>query len=177
MSIGGRREALEKREDLFVQAYPFARRSTQVHSAALSGHAMALLDPEDLGQEVLLHLWRALQGYDHSRSSLRTYTETIVASTITSALRRGKAKKRTRGPDFNSSIESVELSFRIERRIDLSRALCQLEGLDLRVARFLLRDCKPTEVARKLGVSRAAVYRSLDRIRLALEARGFRKYL
>jgi RNA polymerase sigma factor (sigma-70 family) len=166
--------SFREREILFVEAYPFARRSTQVRTAALTGNDVASPDPEDIAQEVLLQLWRSLGNYDSSRSSLRTYTETIVCSTISSVLRRCTAKKRRRGADFYSPIEVGELSIRIELRIDLRRAIQKLGRLDLQVARLLLRDYKPGEVARKLGTSRAAVYRSVGRIRVALERAGFR---
>jgi RNA polymerase sigma-70 factor (ECF subfamily) len=165
------RESPGEREALFGQAAPFAHRSTQVRTAALAGHDATAFDSEDIGQEVLLRLWRALGSYDPSRSSLRTYTETIVISTITSVLRRGNAKKRKRLSDAPK--ESVELSLRIERRIDLGRGLQKLGRFDRRVARLLLREYRPAEVAKKLGTSRTSVYRSIDRIRLALTRAGF----
>jgi RNA polymerase sigma factor (sigma-70 family) len=166
-------------ENLFAQAYPFARRSAQVRAAALGvGHDIVRFNSEDLGQEVFLDLWSALQSYDDSRSSLRTYTETIIVSTITSHLRRERTKKRTRPTDFTSpAAKSIELSVRIERRIDLDRALKKLAAPDLRVVGLLVGGYKPGEIAHTLSISRAAVYRRLDRIRDALKARGLEKYL
>jgi RNA polymerase sigma factor (sigma-70 family) len=173
VSTRGQRDSLEGRENLFVQSYPFARRAAHVHAAGIAGLDLVVLGRDDLAQEVSLRLWCALSGYDASKSSLRTYTERIVDRHVASLLRRRKAKKRTRPDEMDLPASSIELLVSIELRADIDRAFIDLGQLDLRVARLLLRDYKPTEVARKLGIRRATVYRSIDRIRTALARAGY----
>lgn len=177
MSVRGEPECadLEERETLFIQAYPLARRAAQVRAATIVGLDIVLFDREDLVQEALMGLWSALPRYDGSRSSLRTYSERIATTTVASTLRRGKAKKRTARRDVVSAVGTVEVSVRIERRVDLYSALGKLDRSDGMVARLLLDECRPTEIAKTLRISRQAVYRSLDRIRLALQHSGFMK--
>jgi RNA polymerase sigma-70 factor (ECF subfamily) len=173
VSTRGQRDSLEERENLFVQGYSFARRAAQVHAAGIAGLDLVLLGREDLAQEVSLRLWCALREYDASRASLRTYTERIVDRHVASLLRRRKAKKRTRDDDMDLPASSIELLVRIELRADIDRAFIDLGRLDLRVARLLLQDYKPAEVARKLGIPRTTVYRSIDRMRTALSRAGY----
>jgi DNA-directed RNA polymerase specialized sigma24 family protein len=63
----------------------------------------------------------------------------------------------------------------IEVRVDVRRALAFLNVADQRVARMLL-HWRPSEIARMFGVSRAAIYRSIDRIRDGLRGGGFENY-
>jgi RNA polymerase sigma factor (sigma-70 family) len=124
-------------------------------------------------QEASLRLWDALRRYDASKASLRTYTERVVDRHVASLLRKRNAKKRARRDEMDSPASCIELLVRIELRADIDRAFSGLGRLDLRVARLLLRDYKPAEVARKLGLPRATVYRSIDRMRTALARAGY----
>jgi RNA polymerase sigma factor (sigma-70 family) len=175
MSVRGQRDSRIERENLFVQAYPFARRSAQVHAAAVSRIDAVLLGRDDLIQEALLCLWQALRSYDPTKSSLKTYSERVVTRQVASHLRRCNAKKRTRHDEIEASNSSIELLVRIELRADINRALRELSPLDMHVARLMLHH-RPIEVARMLACSRAAVYRSIGRIRAALEHFGLEKY-
>lgn len=173
MSAGRRRDSVEDREDLFVQAYPFARRSAQVHAAAIARLDAVFLARDDLVQEASLRLWEALRRYDATKASLRTYTDRIVDRHVASLIRKRKAKKRTRHDESESAVSSIEMSVRIELRADINRAINDLGRLDVRVARLLLGDYKAAEIARKLRIPRTAVYRSIDRIRAALIEAGY----
>jgi DNA-directed RNA polymerase specialized sigma24 family protein len=100
----------------------------------------------------------------------------VVATSLTSSLRRAAAKKRTVSCDAALLADPVSLLVQIEIQIDIERALSTLKKKDRRVAR-LLAGYRPSEVAEALGISRAAVYRSMDRIRMALWAAGFGEFI
>ncbi|MGO9111119.1 MAG: sigma-70 family RNA polymerase sigma factor [Thermoguttaceae bacterium] len=165
------------REALFLEAYPFACRAAQVRSATYGRILGALgLDSDDLEQDAMAGLWNVLSRFDPTRASLRTYAERVVATTITSALRRAAATKRVVRDDLALLADPVPLLAQIEIQIDIERALTTLKKKDRRVAR-LLAGYRPSEVAKALGISRAAVYRSMDRIRMALCAAGFGEFI
>ena len=104
---------------------------------------------------------------------MRTFVETVAASTITSVLRRSTAKKRAKAPDHEPTAESLHLLVRIEFHVDLDRVLGKMDLRDKRVAQLLLEN-GPAQVATILRISRAAVYRSIERIRTALVEGGYR---
>ena len=165
------------REALFLEALPLARRASQVRSARYDRILGALaLDREDLEQDAMVGLWRALARFSPARASLRTYAERVVATRVTSSLRRATAKKRSVSGDAALLADPVSLLVQIEIQIDIERALSTLKKKDRRVAR-LLASYRPAEVAKALGISRAAVYRSMDRIRMALCAAGFGEFI
>ena len=75
-------------EATFRQAYPMALRAARARATAavLSG-AAHLADRDDLQQEGLTALWRALPQFDPTRASLRTFMERVVASRLASVIR------------------------------------------------------------------------------------------
>jgi len=159
-------------EDIFLEASPLARRAARVRSARAVGLLRTLgLDSEDLEQEALITLWRAVSRFDPDRAALRTYVERIVESTVASVLRRGCTQKRT--PNAASHSEPLHTLVSLELRLDLDRILNKLEAHDRRVAQ-LLAEYSPAEAARIGRTSRPSIYRSIDRIRSALLAAGFK---
>jgi RNA polymerase sigma factor (sigma-70 family) len=159
------------REALFLEVYPFSRRAAQVRSwAATARHAD--LEREDLEQEALLNVWAALERFDVTRASLRTFGENVVATCLASVVRRARAAKRTKAADYQQPTESFRLLVSVELRIDIQRALRKLGPQDQKVARLLV-DYGPTQIARRLKISRPGVYRSINRIRAALQESGF----
>ena len=162
-------------EALFFQAYPFAHRATQVRSAAATARHIDI-EREDLEQDALIGVWLALSKFNPARASLRTYVERVVDSSVMSALRRAKAKKRTARGAPPPTPALPPLLVRIELRVDIERALRELRKRDRKVAR-LLAECRPSDVARTLGISRQAVHRSMQRIRMALCAAGFGEFV
>lgn len=155
-------------EALFLQAYPLARRTAQVRSALSRGTD---IEREDLEQETLIAIWVALGQFDGTRASLRTFVEKVAASTITSIFRRTRALKRTRPVDCGD-LQTNKLLVHVEFRVDIRRVLDKLTPLDRHVARFLA-EYGPTQIARKLKISRQAVYRSTTRLRAAFREAGF----
>lgn len=158
--------------ELFLEAYPLARRAAQVRSATVIGLLReAALDREDLEQEALVKVYTAITRFDRSRASLRTFVERIVATSITSVFRRNRAGKRTKRLDYEP-VDSLQLLVKTELRLDIQQVLGKLRPRDRKVARLLVEHC-PAEVARRLHISRAAVYRCIKRIRTLLKGGGF----
>jgi RNA polymerase sigma factor (sigma-70 family) len=160
------------REVLFEPAYPLAHRSAQVRSAAaVASGAVLRADREDLEQELLACVWLALSRYDPARAGLRTFIELVVSTQFTSILR-----ARPRRPDFESLDDQHFVSegeFReIELRKDVRRVLAEASPFDRAVA-LSLTACSASETSQGMGVSRAAVYRAIGRLRVAFRAAGF----
>ncbi|MGD1096340.1 MAG: sigma-70 family RNA polymerase sigma factor [Bryobacteraceae bacterium] len=163
-------------ENLFLEAYPLAQRAANVHSAAaFRALDMAGLDRQDVAQEVILAVWVNLGRFDPFRASLPTFIERVSATKVASILRRGKAQKRARVDSDSLNIDPMDIRVTVELRVDVRRALSLLSLADQNMARLLL-HYKPAEVARKLGCSRAAVYRGIERIRAVLKRLGLEKY-
>jgi RNA polymerase sigma factor (sigma-70 family) len=135
------------------------------------------MDREDLEQEALVGVWLAIamSGYDPSRASPRTFAERVVASKLTSALRRVSASKRTPRTRPETR-ECVDVFVRINFRVDIERVLSKLRKTDKKVLRLLF-ERTPSEVAQILGISRQAVYRSMQRIRIAFRKAGLGEFL
>ena len=158
------------REELFLRAFPFARRAAQVRSAGVISRRSEI-EREDLEQEALLSVFAAIPRFDRSRASLRTFVERIVATSIASVYRRMGSEKRTKPADYKLP-GSLQLLVRVELRVDLQQLLERLEPRDRQVARLLPEYCR-ADIARRLKMSRAAVYRSISRIRNVLREGGF----
>jgi len=158
-----------RREELFDLAYPFAQRAAKVRASSVIPR-YDYFDREDLEQDALAAVLVALDRYDKSRASLRTFIERVVSNGISSSLRRARTEKRTNA-DYWPFVESPQLSMIVALRLDLNRVLGTLGRRERRVAR-LLEESGPSEIARDLGVSRAAVYRIIDRIREAFVDAG-----
>jgi len=93
---------------------------------------------------------------------------------MASLFRHSRAKKRTNRPDQNRGEESLCLLVTVDLRMDLQCILGKLGLREQKVARLLV-AYDPAEIARRLEISRPAVYRSIDRIRAALVEAGFGK--
>lgn len=167
------REQQLRPEELFVAAFPLARRAAEVRSAnVLALFWGTALDREDFTQEALIGVLTALPRFDPARASLRTFVERVVASKFASLLRYCRAKKRLNRPNGKRAADSLQVLVTVEFRVDLRRVLSNLDSREQRVAQLLV-ACSPTEIARRLRISRAAVYRSIGRIRAALVEAGF----
>lgn len=158
---------------LFAKAYPLAKRAVSVQSAAFAPSLRAAgLGREDMEQEVLLELFRSLSGFDPQRSALRTFVDRVTSAKAISFIRRVLAEKRRKSAEI-SIPRTTDTTAAIRVRIEVQRTITLLSSFDTRVAHFLLNGYRPTDIARELKVSRAAVYRAMDRIRDALRERGF----
>lgn len=160
-------------DDLFTRAYPLAHRAAAVRSAAAvaMGYIHAT-DREDLTQEVLVAVLRALPHYDPSRASLRTFVECVVA-TRTAAAVRAACRLRTLHPlDLAADYCADPVSGRNELRIDVERVLGVCPADERRVA-LLLMEHSPCQASRILGVARSTLYLRICRLRLRFAIAGF----
>jgi RNA polymerase sigma-70 factor (ECF subfamily) len=160
------------RENLFDLSFPLAQRAAKVRAASAK-LSRADFDREDLEQEALIGVWSALDRFDVSRASIRTFVERVVANSIASIIRRSRSDKRAPRDDDRFHGESPRFSLTIEVRLDLDRLIANLGRRDRKVAR-LLEEYRPAEIARALKISRTAVYRSIERIREVFSEAGFR---
>lgn len=160
------------RDQIFAHAYPMARPAAGVRSAAAV--ALATVVPsgrEDLEQEELAAVWRALPRYDPSRASLRTFVERVVAARFASLMRARR---------WQPSLEPLEEYHLVglggipvlEFRTDFQRVSASLAERDRRLSAFPL-DHSPTEASRALRISRSTVYEGIRRIRIAFADAGF----
>jgi RNA polymerase sigma factor (sigma-70 family) len=157
----------------FAEAIPLVLRTARARSAsALAANGDGAFERDDLVQEALVAVWRALRRYDSRRSSLRTFIERIVESKIRSLLRRQRTAKRTKRYQ-SPEPSALEFMVHVEIQIDVHRALRGLAPVDARVARLLLHEYRPAEIGRVLKISRTAVYRCIGRIRAAISKDGF----
>ena len=170
--MSGRRSV--HRESVLVRdALPLAGRAADVRAArVLAMLRDAAVDRDDLRQEVLVRVWAALPQFDPGRASLRTFIETVASSGLASILRRNAAKKRIQPAGCDPVEGQLHLLVSIDLQVDVGRMLRELNPDDKQVVQHLLAN-GPARVARILGTSRAAVYRSIGRIRTALAGGGY----
>jgi RNA polymerase sigma factor (sigma-70 family) len=161
-------EERSRREELFDLAYPLAQRAATVRAS--SAPRYDYFDRDDLVQDAVTAVLAALDRYDEPRASLRTFVERVASNGIATTLRRARAAKRT-SVDYWPALEPRGLPLIVELRLDMHRVLRTLEHRERTVAR-LLEEYRPAEIARALGISRTAVYRSIDRIREAFVEAG-----
>ena len=158
-------------DDIFSRAYPLARRAAAVRSAAAV--AMASVQPadrEDLEQEALVAVWRALTLFDPLRASLRTFVERVVATRFASVMR-GRRRQPTLEPLESYQPVGLDGIPALEFHTDFQRVSASLAERDRRLANLLV-DHSPTETSRALGISRSTVYEGIRRIRIAFEEAG-----
>jgi RNA polymerase sigma factor (sigma-70 family) len=158
-------------DHLFARAYPLARRAAAVRSAA----AIALVPSasrEDLEQQVMIAVWLAISCYDPSRASLRTFVERVAANRIASLLRSVHHSGRSCEVPLEKACAVAAPDGRDELRADVRRVLAGVSEFDRRIARSLTYH-SAAETSRSLGISRAKVYRTIGRLRIAFAVAGF----
>jgi DNA-directed RNA polymerase specialized sigma24 family protein len=74
-----------------------------------------------------------------------------------------------------TGIRAIPIDVAIPLRVDVRRALALLDDADQKVARMLL-HWNPSEIAKIFGISRASVYRAMERIRESLTGAGLENY-
>jgi DNA-directed RNA polymerase specialized sigma24 family protein len=150
---------------------------------------------EDLRQELLVDLIIRFRWFDPGRGTLGVFAGTITrhrATRLANRICRERAifvpitlKGRSRHPDDVMVIDTIATDdgntavlrqshnflTKIDRRLDLTRALTRLRPADLKFCTKLT-ECTPTEISRSGKPSRAALYRQIKRIRLRLLEEG-----
>ena len=162
-------------EAVFEQSYPATRRLAAVRAATMvSLFALPQHSGPDLEQEALLELWRKRAAFDPTRGSWRTFAEPVVANRLVSLARRMHSDKA--GHRRERQIDEVrEMAAPVDLadlRIEVWRVLDRVAPFDRTVALCLIGH-SAMETGRTLGVSRATVYRSIERLRDAFAAAGF----
>lgn len=135
------------------------------------------LDTKDVLQEVLMHLcedgWARLRGFDPARGSLAGFLSTVARNFTIDRLR------RPRPPEPVEDVELVQADAPPdsgpEGKVRLGEALDRLaaaldEG-DLLLLRWLwFEDMDRAEIAERLGVSAAALYKRSQRLEAKVRA-------
>jgi DNA-directed RNA polymerase specialized sigma24 family protein len=186
----------EVRGQLFLAHYQSIARIADYRAWALaSSSRFGTADREDIRQELLLHIWKAMLKFDDQRSSVRTFASHLIDRKVASIARynlAGCRNPRTLGGVLNRSLadedggsceprdrvsneypdrRNVTTSQRKEfwRDIDLA-----LRGVPVGIRRTALALSHSTlaELSRATGQSRTSLYRDIAQIRVALHAAG-----
>jgi DNA-directed RNA polymerase specialized sigma24 family protein len=127
----------------------------------------------DLTQEAFLELWRKRAAYDPSRGGERTFAERVIANRMTSVVRSmHSARSGQFREDSLDDVPGLTAPNDADLRLDVWCVLARASHFDRRVAVYLI-EHSPTETSQGLGVSRAAVYRAIGRLRVAFTGAGF----
>jgi RNA polymerase sigma factor (sigma-70 family) len=161
-------------ETAFEQSYSAASRLAAVRAATIvTLYGLPRDSRLDMEQEALLQLWRKRSAYDPRRGSWRTFSERVVANRISSLVRHMRAQRS--GQLKEDPLERVAglaaPNDRVDLRTDVARVLAGVSQFNRNVAVCLVTH-SPTETCRRLGVSRATIYRAIARLRLAFTAAG-----
>jgi hypothetical protein len=157
----------------FGRAFPLALRAALVRTtAAVKSGAIPSADRQDAEQGVLTGVWLALTHYDSALAGLRTFIEVVVCRQITSQVRayRSRAVRDSLNAPRTASGEGGLRE--LELQVDNGRAIDGVSSFDQAVALSLI-DHSVTETSLRLRVSRATVYRSIERPRAAFTIAGF----
>lgn len=121
---------------------------------------------EDLLQEILLQLWRALPGFD-GRAKRSTWVYRIALNTALGALRKRYAQltTQTMSHDDLLPLAPVSAGDPVDTDALLNDFLASLEPLDRAVLMLSLDDLPYTDIAEVTGLSVNAVGIRLNRIK------------
>jgi RNA polymerase sigma-70 factor, ECF subfamily len=161
-------------EEIFEQSFSAICRLAAIRAATTATLYQLPTDSrQDLQQEALLELWRKRGAYDPGRGTWRTFAELVVANRMVSMVRSMHAHKA--GYFREEPIQRADrLPAPVERhdlRIEVRRVLGGVAPFDRTVALCLIGH-SAAETGHKLGVSRATVYRVIDRLRVAFTRAG-----
>ncbi len=140
-------------------------------------------DGPDVAQDMTLHVWTRLSRYEPTRASPDAFVRMLVAHAAFTVLR-DRLRIRRRAPASLASLakdpggqpsEPADPSARsledVTLAIDVAAVLSRLP-LRLRRVAEALKTSPVTVAARRLGLSRAEVYRRLAALRSAFEIAG-----
>lgn len=124
-------------------------------------------------QEALTEVWRKRHAYDPLRGSWWTFSERVVANKLASLMRSMHAARcghfTEESPD--DLVALMAPNDGADLRVDVWRVLAGVAAFDRSVALYL-REYSPSDTSQRLGVSRAAVYRAIGRLRKAFTDAG-----
>jgi DNA-directed RNA polymerase specialized sigma24 family protein len=163
-------------ETIFEQSYTTCVAVASVRAAMIvKRYRLSNEDLLDLSQEALLGLCQNSLRFDAGRASWRTFSERVVANWLASCMRGIRAGRRGHGRQ--ERLDELKLTpaapdESLDLRIDVRTVLAGVSILDQRVAGLLI-DHSPTETGRCIGLSRATIYRAIERLRAVFLAAGF----
>jgi RNA polymerase sigma factor (sigma-70 family) len=139
-------------------------------------------DVEDITNELCLDWLKHSRRFRPERSSRRTFQNRIINNAVVDLVRKRKTQLRGYGIaivplehihyDFAAS-NDTESDDR-DRRLDALKAVHRMPPELIPVALTLMQTDSNSETAHQLGISRASLYRSIDKIRGFFEQAGLR---
>ncbi|MGA8576526.1 MAG: sigma-70 family RNA polymerase sigma factor [Candidatus Cybelea sp.] len=124
-------------------------------------------DREDLIQEIVVQLWRAVRRFD-GRSSFSTWMYRIAVNVAIAFCRSDERKRRNLVPAEASLLEGIAAPAQTpeDDRLDYVRELIdRLDPLDRALMLFYLDDYSYSEIASMLGISETNVGTKIGRIK------------
>ena len=161
-------------EGIFERSFPVTCRLAAVRAATIASLYQLPSDSrQDLEQEALLELWRKHPAYDPQRGSWRTFSERVVANRLTSLMRKlGPERSGQLREEPIANLQRLEApNDNPDLRADVLGILARVSTFDRDVALNLV-DHSAVETSQRLRVSRATVYRAIQRLRVAFMTAG-----
>lgn len=153
------------------------------------------LEEEDLLQECLAHwLFRKDAFNPQAGAKENTFMASVTANKLMDIVREQSSDKRKinhESESLNQPIKDDEDSltlldvldsgedfrFRLDLKISIEQAFSQLTEVQADLCLHLSKGCSGVELAQKLGIGRATVYREMERIRNIFEKQGLKEFL
>lgn len=136
-------------------------------------------DKEDLQQEILLKLFKAISQFDFSQSiPLAHYVNRTIKNARNDYIRKKLAELRRQRLLENEMLSSVQMLSRVRQPDDiilrretlvlLHQSIEKLTELEQCIIKYILNDYKPSEIAHILNLNVKVVYNSIHRCKLKL---------
>lgn len=124
-------------------------------------------DHNDLFQEIIFHLWRSFNSFQH-QSKFSTWLYRVALNTAISQLRKNKKINFTKLDEAeNISIEPAE---NMDEEIQLMyQAIRKLSKIDRAITMLYLEEHKYEEIAEILGIAASNVGVRINRVKTKLE--------
>lgn len=142
-----------------------------------SGASASGVDEEDLFQEGLVGLLKAVRTYDGVSSAFSTYASACVGHSVISAVRRYRVQNYSSVPLEETETELISGSSPESEFLDresssllYERVLSELSAYERTVFELYLSDLSYAEIAARIGKSEKSIANALCRIRLKLKA-------
>jgi RNA polymerase sigma-70 factor, ECF subfamily len=162
---------------------PVVRRLIAAKARQLVGRlGLRAQDRADVEQDLAARLVTPLAKYDPSRAPSGAFAALVVGQAVANLLRDRRAQKRTPPPRRPASAEDVsdlpdaDDSDGVDLALDLASVVARLSPGLRTVAEALAADT-PSEVSRRTGVPRTALYGRMTDLRAVFERAGLRDYL
>lgn len=175
------------------QLDPEIIRLTGFKGRQLAGkYGFAEYDAEDIQQDLLLDYLQRSRAFDARRCSRRTFARLVVNNRVATIIAvRGAARRGYRvrqlsldeltdgeNPTSQEVVETLvdptsrPLEATLNLRLDVERALARLPTAQLALCRLLMVCDTSAEAAARGGMSRATLYRNIERVRAVFAQAG-----